>query len=185
MKKSLIVIPTILLLSGCNYAKETQDAKDAKIVQRQQSQYAKAQPIPAYNWSLERELLIKLYNLRNDKVSTHSVWRSQMGTIEGDCTSMGYGLPYDTSLTNPQHAEWRHRTGGSSYASAVTGQSEPNGIYASTNTSATWVMCVDKTGAIEPVYTEAVLNVYPYQIDVDYKNNRVTRRSGSKSIKLK
>ena len=183
MKKILLFVLSVALFTGCEFEKPSQTQKDRKAVERQQSQYAKAQPVPAYNWSLERDLLVKLYNLRNAKVTTYSVWRSQMGTIEGSCTSMGYGLPYDTSLTNPLKAEWRHYSGGS-YDSAVVSQPEPNGIFASTNTSATWVMCIDKSGAIEPHYVEATVNVYPYQMDVDYKSNRVVRHRGAKSIKL-
>jgi len=55
------------------------------------------------------------------------------------------------------------------------GQAEPNGIFASTNTSATWVMCVGDGGIISPVYVEAKVTVYPYPINVDYDTNRVTR----------
>jgi hypothetical protein len=154
---------TGLLLSGCN---QSQEAKDRESVQNQQSQYAKSQPIPAYRHSMERELLIKLYNLRNEKVLTHTVWRSDYGMVEGDCASMGYGLPYDTSLTNPLQRV---------YQGAVIGQAEPNGIFASTNTSATWVMCIGGAGSLEPIYVEGKVTVYPYEVKVDYKTNRVQK----------
>ena len=154
------------------------------MVQKQQAQYSIAQPVPAYDWSLERDLLIKLYNLRNEKVSTHSVWRSDYGIIEGECTSMGYGLPYDTSLTNPYQATDEDPQGYDKAALTSIGQAEPNGVFASTNTAATWVMCLGTSGNIEPHYIESKVTVYPYPVTVDFKTNRVTK-SGKTSATLK
>ena len=185
MKKLLLItISAVLLVTGCDRI-PTQEQKDSKAVEHQQAQYAKGQPIPAYDYSLERELVIKLYNLRNEKVSTHSVWRSNYGMIEGDCPSMGFGIPYDTSLTNPTQLTYKYQSSTSGhYSDGVVNQAEPNGIFASTNTSATWVMCVSKTGTIEPHYVESKVTVYPYQVDVNYKTNRVTKHSGAKSVSL-
>jgi len=175
MKLFAVALGLGLALTGCNG--ESQTDKDKKSVERQQSQYAKGQPVPAYDWSLERDLLIKLYNLRNDKVSTHSVWRSDYGTVEGDCTSMGFGMPYDTSLTNPSQTEYIYNGAG-----GVVGQAEPNGIFASTNTSATWVMCVGQAGSLEPHYVESKVTVYPYPVKVDYATNRVIRAGKATAI---
>lgn len=171
------LIILLLGLSACQQGSK-QEKADQKAVARQQSQYAKAQPIPAYHFSLERDLLIKLYNIRNNKVTTHSVWRSDYGMVEGDCPSFGYGLPYDTSLTNPYQS-----TGNTSYALTSIGQSEPNGIFASTNTAATWVMCIGKSGMIEPHYVESKVTVYPGAVKVDYAKNRVTR-SGKTTVTM-
>lgn len=178
MKNMMFVAIACLALSGCDEKTSAQKA-DAVAVNRQQEQYGKAQPIPTYDWSLERDLLIQLYNVRNAKVATHSVWRSDYGQIEGDCASMGYGLPYDTSLTNPLVA-----TGSSAHALTSIGQPEPNGVFASTNTSATWVFCVGSAGALEPVYVEAKVTVYPGPVSVDYAKNRVSR-DGAATVTIK
>jgi hypothetical protein len=180
MKQGLVLFVTILIFAGCY---DSSASREAAVVDKQQDQFNKSQPIPVSRWSLERDLLIKLYKLRNRQVSTHSVWRSAMGQIEGDCPSIGFGLPYDLSLTNPLMLTMR-KFGSATYANGVVAQPEPNGIFSSTNTNATWVMCVDKSGLIEPHYIEAVLNVYPYELNVNYKTNRVVR-VGSKSVKLK
>ncbi|MCD6435995.1 MAG: hypothetical protein J7L15_06360 [Clostridiales bacterium] len=172
-----LMLATLSGLTGCNEL--SQETKDKHAVQAQQGQYAKAQPVPAYNFSLERDLLIKLYNLRNQKVSTHTVWRSDYGIVEGECTSMGYGLPYDTSLTNPLQP-----TGSRAYSITSIGQAEPNGVFASTNTSATWVMCLGAAGNIEPHYVEGKVTVYPYPVKIDWNKNRVQRAEGTKSITL-
>lgn len=153
------------MIAGCE---ESQDRKDTQQTQRQQSQYAISQPVPKYDWSLERHMVIKLYDLRNVKAATSAVWRSSTGMIEGHCPSLGFGIPYDTSITNPLKSYKGYRDG------AVTEQAEPNGIFLSKNTSATWIMCVGKFG-IEPIYTEARVTGYPYPITADYDKNRVTR----------
>lgn len=165
-------------LTACLPESNSSDANDTRAVQRQQSQYQKAQPIPAFDYSLERDLLIQLYQVRNSEVTTHSVWRSDYGTVEGDCPSMGYGLPYDTSLTNPLTPTDLNQTGVQQGHGALTSvsQPEPNGVFASTNTSATWVFCTGESGALEPVYVESKVTVYPGPVDVDYTQNLVARR---------
>lgn len=189
IKTKLLTLPVLAtVLTGCQIESKPQDAKDVAAVQRQQEQYSASQPVPSYDWSLERHLVIELYNTRNIKAATHSVWRSDFGTIEGDCASMGFGIPYDTSLTNPLVATdidmqgEEHDYQGGSLASIE--QPEPNGIYASKNTSATWVMCVEDTGVIAPVYVESKVTVYPYSVNVDYDKNRVTK-AGKASVTIR
>ena len=169
MKKiilSIVSLFIILGMVGCYSGNTSANNKEAQAVSRQQDQYAKGQPVPAFDWSLERDLIIQLYNLRNQKVATHTVWRSDYGMIEGDCASIGYGLPYDTSLTNPLVATdvsdrgTTHTYQGGALASIE--QAEPNGIYASKNTTATWIMSVDiETSQVMPLYIEGKVTVYP------------------------
>ena len=182
MKKTLIAI--ILggsLLAGCE-GTETTETRDAARVAQQQDQYAIGQPIPAFDWSLDRQLMIELYQIRNRKVATHSVWRSDYGMIEGDCPSYGYALPYDTSLTNPLVATSTasERTFRSESLTTIE-QAEPNGIFPSKTTSATWVFCLGAAGSLEPVYVESKVTVYPGPVIVDYAGNRVTR-SGAATV---
>lgn len=187
MKKllgALILLLSLAMLLAC--IEQTATDKESKKVDQQLSQYSKGQPVPAFDWSLERELVIKLYGLRNAKVVTHTVWRSEYGMIEGDTPSIGFGIPYDTSLTNPlQLTSRRMGTGGSLHRiDGAVEQQEPNGIYASKNTTATWVMSTDEvTGDILPLYIESKVTVYPYPVVVDYKTNRVTR-AGDPSVKI-
>ena len=166
MKKLLIALIGVIALSGCL---DTANKSEQQATARQQEQYAVGQPVPAFDWSLERHLISELYKIRNERVSTHSVWRSNHGMIEGDCTSIGFGLPYDTSLTNPLQ-----RVAGTQGATSVE-QAEPNGIFASKNTAATWVMCLGVAGTVEPVYVETKVTAYPYPVKVDYDSNRVSK----------
>ena len=180
MKKSyfkammaMVAMLILVMITGC-YEKTATDRESA-VVERQLSQYSIGQPVPAFDWSFERDLMIKLYELRNEKVATHTVWRSDYGMIEGDSPSIGYGLPYDTSLTNPlQLGRKVTQWAGKHLMEGVLEQQEPNGIYASKNTTATWVMSVDpETSQILPLYIESKVTVYPYPVKVDYETNRV------------
>ena len=187
MNKFLVIASLAVVLSACdlNNSDKSSTVQETKVVERQQSQYAIGQPVPVFDWSLERDLVIQLYKVRNQKAATHSVWRSDRGMIEGDCPSFGYGIPYDTSLTNPlvatdidmQGDEHQYQGG----ALASVEQPEPNGIFASKNTAATWVMCLGEVGTIEPIYVETKVTVYPGPVLVDYDANRVTR-SGAATV---
>lgn len=170
MKKAIFAMMMCALFTGCV---DSQESKDSRMVEAQQSQYSASQPIPVFNWSLERHLITQLYQARNNKVATHSVWRSDHGVIEGDCPSVGFGLPYDLSLTNPLQGAYTHGK------VSVVEQAEPNGLFSSKNTSATWVMCAGEAGMIEPVYVETKVTVYPYPVSVDYDKNRVTKTGAS------
>jgi hypothetical protein len=181
----IVVVAVIFFLFGCSGSTPSQQAKEVKAVNEQQEQYSIAQPIPRYDISLERDLVIKLYNLRNERVATHSVWRSDYGLIEGDCPSMGFGIPYDTSLTNPWLPTDREETGYNTEGLVAIGQPEPNGIFASTNTAATWVMCVSEAGLIEPHYIETKVTVYPYSVEIDYSLERPrVMRFGESSVNI-
>lgn len=172
MNKTFVYIVLISFLSiavlGCMDNAETQDA--AKV-DDQQKQYQAAQPAPKFDWSLERQLAIELYEARNERVATHTVWRSDYGMIEGDCPSIGYPLPYDVQLTNPLRTAYS-----SGSAGAVIEQAEPNGLFSSKSTSATWVRCITKVNGEtmeSPVYIEGKVTAYPYPLDVNYTTNRV------------
>ena len=172
MKTITFFILALFLMAaiGCE---PSQENKDRDTVAKQQAQYAAAQPVPMFDWSLERHLVSQLYQIRNTRAATHSVWRGDYGVIEGDCPSVGFGIPYDTSLTNPLQIDCTQ------HGPAVIEQAEPSGLFASKVTSATWIMCAGSAGAIEPIYIEAKVTVYPYPVAVDYEKNKVSKAGAS------
>jgi hypothetical protein len=173
----------LLATFGCDHI-PNQEEKDSKTVQMQQAQYATRQPVPVFDHSYERGLVIQLYQIRNRQVATHTVWRSDYGMIEGDCASVGYAIPYTTSLTNSQQIGFAYSSmAGGHVGSAAIDQAEPNGLFPSKTTSATWVPCVDEAGGIDPVYVEGKVTTYPYPVTVDYDHNRV-RKAGESQVKL-
>ena len=180
MKRILLTtILSVLLVTPAFSAGTNKAIAEIQRVNSQQEQYATVQPVPFFDFSLERDKVIQLYQIRNSRVATHTVWRSEMGTIEGDCPSEGFGIPYGVSLTNPlQIGDAAHQVN-----IAVVEQAEPNGLFASKNTTATWVMCIGQGGSQEPHYVETKVTVYPYPVKVDYDRNRVTR-AGEASVKI-
>lgn len=153
--KNINLLSILLLVSCSCVPTPNQEREDNDVVQKQQRQYAVSQPLPLFDHSLERQTLINLYKLRNETISTFTIWRSDTGKIEGYCPSSGFGIPYDMSLTNPLQLI------GNRYVNGVVGQAEPNGVFSSQNTSATWVMCLDEKGKIRPHYIESKVTVYP------------------------
>lgn len=185
MKNKLILIILMFIIMGNSSCRSnTQTSKDVKAVQRQQKQFSKSQPLPVFDWSLERHLVIQLYQMRNIKAATHSVWRADYGMIEGDCSSIGFGIPYDTSVTNPLMSTDVEEEGWDTEGLTTIEQAEPNGLFSSKNTSATWVLCASKSGSVEPIYVETKVTVYPYMVSVDYDKNRVVK-VGKSSVNLR
>ena len=64
------------------------DSTESQAVQQQQQLYIQSQPAPAFDWSLERHLMIELYVSRNSAVSTFSLtWDPYRGKISWSCPS--------------------------------------------------------------------------------------------------
>jgi len=177
MKKFTILF-LLVGLAGCNLPKDSAESIDKKAVARQQQQYALGQPMPAFDWSLERDVAIQLYKARNERVQTWTVWRSDYGMIEGHCKSIGYPLPYDVQLTNPLKSEYKKSNG---VAGVTLEQAEPNGLYSSKTSVATWIRAIID-GKEVPIYIEGKVTCYPYPITVDYDKSRVTRADGEPTV---
>lgn len=181
----LICLATFLGASvflGCVVKpKDDAETMDKQAVARQQKQYVIGQPTPAFDWSLERDVAIQLYGARNERVQTWTVWRSDYGLIEGHCESIGYPLPYDVQLTNPLKSEYTRTPGSSSIAGVTIEQAEPNGLYSSHNSVATWIRAIID-GKEVPIYIESKVTCYPYPITVDYETNRVMRADGEPTV---
>ena len=67
----LTVLAMLISLSFVNCAVADSYDDEKKLVAAQQKQYSIAQPIPHFDWSLERSLAIQLYESRNKRVATH------------------------------------------------------------------------------------------------------------------
>lgn len=168
---TLLLLSSTLLMGADDCGVNKAERADQDAVEQQQAHYQKAQPLPKFDYSLERAVAIQLYKARNEKVTTWTVWRSDTGIVEGNCPSIGYPIPYDTSLTNPLQGV-RVRDGGAT----TIEQPEPNGLYSSKNSIATWVRCLVKVAdkTVEaPVYIESKVTAYPYPVEVDFETNRV------------
>lgn len=154
MKKMvLLFVLLVIILSACS----SSDFVESVKVDEQQSQYRDNQPIPSFDWSLERDILIQLYLKRNEAIATYTIITYSVGGAPiYECPSIGYPLPADTQLTNPLKV---------TTSGAVIEQAEPNGLFTSDNAFGTWVLCVLDDGTVYPVYTEQNATAFPFPVE--------------------
>jgi hypothetical protein len=158
-----------------------QETLDAQKVNNQQEHFRKIYPLRHYDYSRELDIYQQIYDVRTlVSVTTHSVWRGNTSVIEGDCVSIGYSIPYDVQLTNPLKAM------SNSHGWGIIEQSEPNGLWSSKTTQATWVPCANEDGTLSPIYVESKVTTYPYLVDIDYETNRVTKQKDAEiTVKIR
>jgi hypothetical protein len=127
---------------------------------RQMDQFLRNQPVPSFDWSLERHMMLALYTARQHATNTFSVVQSEFtGKVLWSCPSIGFPLPYATQLTNPEQVVFAHHPTEHD-ASGVVSQQEPNGLFTPSTADGTWVPCVDEKGKIVPVYEERKVTTF-------------------------
>lgn len=144
---------------GCDNTNASQAAREAQQTDMVMNQIGRNQPVPAFDWALERRMLTQIYQARQRATSTFSVVQSEYtGKVLWSCPSIGFPIPYATQMTNPLRAQWMHF--GNSTAGVAINQAEPNGLYSPPQSDATWVPCVASNGKITPVYEEKHVSVF-------------------------
>ena len=158
---ALILIIQVIFLTGCD--DKSSDAKDQELVNKQQGQYGKVHPLPFFDHSIPRDVYTQIYEVVTTKAyTTYTIIESITGMTKFHGVSIGYGIPVDTSLTNPlQKYSGRH------LADAVIEQAEPNGLFSSKNTDGTWVLFVQSDGSVTPIYTEHKVTTFPFPVVPD------------------
>ena len=100
----------------------------------------------------EKRLANMILELRDQpNLSTYTYTVDMNGKAHCLGRSIGYGLPYTTQITNPMKRL--------DMVEATIPQAEPNGLYSSDSTSATWVLLVGKDGKPLPTYVETDITV--------------------------
>lgn len=179
--KKFIAVPAVLcaalILTACF---DNQEDRDRRAVNSQQSHYADVQPVPRFDYSIPRDVLIQIYKVvTSDARVTYTAVESVTGVTRWQCPSISYGLPVDTQLTNPLQRDLP--------GDAVIEQSEPNGLFSSKNTDGTYVLCIDFNGDIAPVYSEHKVTTWPFIVkkNADGEWVRADRTPTSFKINLK
>lgn len=103
----------------------------------------------------EKRLANQIMELRDQpNLATYSYTVDMNGRAHCLGRSIGFGLPYTTQITNPMQDLW-----GSNGSSNAIPQAEPNGLYSSDSTNATWVLLVGADGRPKPAYIESDVTV--------------------------
>jgi hypothetical protein len=177
----LLIFLLVLVSCACEATGSPSELAMSQAVDAQQSHYQKVQPIPWFDYSLERYLVIQLYKSRNNAVQTYSIeWNDYLGVITFQCASIGYPIPGGTELDNP----WQMQVNPNYHDSAVAiGQAEPNGTFPASTSAGTYVMCLNDDGTIGPVYMEPSIQSFPYpMMEQDHRLVRVPGSGSSISI---
>ncbi len=171
IKWIIVVVVALLATVACSpdAGGGPSQASESKAVENQQQVYLRDQPIPQFDFSLERDIMIQLYQLRNEAASTYTVVVDSHGGEIYSCPSIGYPLAADMQLTNPD-TYLDDPNGTMDAGSLIMPQPEPNGLFSSTNTVGTWVMCVLSDGSVYPYYTEMNAQTWPFPVQRVWKD---------------
>ena len=162
--KRFAFFAAILILLGSFFAfgsgSSSSEDKDKALVNTQQEHYQDVLPTPYFDYSIPRDVLIQIYEVVTTKAyTTYSVIESVTGKVFYHGPSIGYGIPVDTSLTNPLQGIYVYNGAGSTIE-----QAEPNGLFSSKNTDGTWVLFLQRDGTLAPIYTEHKVTTFPFVV---------------------
>lgn len=152
-KKILVacVLSGTLLLAGCEDVGGSQSSinyEQSKLLSESNRQLG----MPNITNFFEKETAKKIWELRdNPDLTTYAYSKTLDGEFVYLGRAIGFGLPYTTQYTNPEEY----------YSNGATiPQADPNGLYSSETTNATWLMLInDETNEAEAMYFESELVV--------------------------
>ena len=169
MRKLLFLSVLVMALAALVSCNEVDEAANEQIRQtRELTAQAQSQVgMPGIVNFTERKLLRKLYELRDQEISTYTYVRDYEGRLWHLCDSIGYGMPFSAQFSNPEGPMGLKTRSAQADADVyVLPLPEPNGLYPPTNSSATWVICSDPNGGeFRPVYEEGQLTVSPFPLN--------------------
>lgn len=160
MKKKIFILGVMLTLmvtclTGCMEESEALKEEDS-YTEDSISAAMDAVGLPNITHYFERSQLKEIYELRDDP-SLVCFWYTKneysgKWVYEGKC--IGYGIPYAASLTSPDTLTAKY-VGSGTWIDGTKSQAEPSGIYTNgLTTSATWILSMNESGGITPVYIE-------------------------------
>ena len=180
MKKKLLAVGVIgvlmaSMLVGCSQ-RETASSKENNYTQDLMEQSSNIVGYPDVTNFFEKAQLKEIYELRDDP-NLICYWYTKNDMTgkwiyQGEC--IGYGIPYTTQFTQPDTMQRAalpvldingNDKGRNEYFTEVLPQADPNGLYSSASTSATWILTTDKDGNIKPTYVESEITVSQSKLD--------------------
>jgi len=156
MKKILLVVPLVALLTACLETPPTSGQIERKKQEELTLQSVQQVGMPAIVNFAEKRMMKDILELRDQNVATTTYLVGMNNNLTKICDSIGYGLPYTTQYTNPQKPVYEV------HGNITLPQADPNGLYSPASADGTWVLCVDhKDGKAKPVFIEPRIIVSP------------------------
>ena len=153
--KIALVIAASISLAACKLDAPSAEANQERATDQLLADADARVGMPRVTNFTEKRLANMILELRDQpNLSTFSYITDMNGRAHCLGRSIGFGLPYTTQITNPQKSEWNSIDGG-----VTLPQAEPNGLYSSDSTDATWVLLVGKDGKPKPAYVESQVTV--------------------------
>ena len=158
-KKSIIAITLMATLSlgslvGCGRSSDSESRNQQELLLQQANDQVGMVNMTNF---FEKKLLKRILELRDDsKLVCYAYSQNQMTgrfVYLGKC--IGYGIPYGTQYTNPQ----KNANGG------TLPQADPNALFSTGGTQATWIDFVNDKGEEKVAYSEP--NTFVYQDKLD------------------
>lgn len=148
---------SIFLFAGCAEGVDAgqgtvkdQQAQQQKLTEESNRQVG----MPNISNYFEKDIAKRVYELRDKTDLTtyaYSINKEGQYIYLGRC--IGFGLPYTTQYSSPQRIE--NADLGEYYGDMLVPQPEPNGLYTSESTNATWLILInEETNKEEIIYME-------------------------------
>jgi hypothetical protein len=155
VKKWLWLFAPVVLALAIIACDDLPTSTDQKVAQQQSqltAQGAQQTGMPGITNFTEMKLVRKLYELRDQNITTYAYVPDYQGRLWHICDSIGFGLPYGVQFSNPE----RRANGENSQYGYNIPQAEPNGLFMPETAEGTWVICTvpGKAGDIAPMYVE-------------------------------
>lgn len=147
-----------LVLTACSEGQEqAEDAGDnireeSRAVTIALDRMLKAQPVPTFDWSQERQTVIDVQAIRAQGATTTSLFTLNGVGVLAWCPSIGAPVPATSQLTASQ--QYIDLKGDRTRERKPVDQMEPVGDYVG-DTTATWTVCLDDNGKKFGVMWEA------------------------------
>lgn len=144
MYRLLSLFILTILVTGCGTSDEIQSQQQEHL----NMQAFKTVGLPSITKFTEKRQLKLIYELRDkSNLLTYTYLRDENGHFHLLCRSIGYGVPFSTQYSEPNHQE-------------------PNGLYPPNSSEATWIICLNpKTKNIEPAYEEDRVTVTLFEME--------------------
>jgi hypothetical protein len=188
---ALAVTVVGLAVAACTHGTSTPTGQQQESQQQaaDTNSLEQSQPIPHFDYSQIRQTLIDAESISADGTQTTSFF-FQMGDPDPvfSCPSLGMPVANTAELSNPDQVQW-NSLGNNAAASAVIGQMDPDGIYAPSSSTGTYVICVNSSGQkylqywegdVMAVTSAATWDASTHQIQVSGAPTAVIHTAGSK-----
>jgi hypothetical protein len=170
----IAVLAVAGMLAGCTHS----GTKGGQATENQQQQQdtnslVNDQPIPHFNYSQIRQTLIDAESIASNGTQTTSFF-FQMGDPDPvfTCPSLGMPVANTAQLSNPQQVDNDPYPQGG--AAVPIGQMDPDGVYAPSSSTGTYVICVNGSGAKYLEYWEGDVMTVAAGAIWDYSKHKLS-----------